>query len=155
DLGRPGGVNSHIRAQAQALRRLGHEVAVFGASSRPLGSGELALGGCVSLVVGGTETGFGVDPRSWFQVARLFRGLPFDVLHMHEPFMPLVPWFVLQQSPAPIVATFHTHRERGHRWYATCRPLLEPMMRRIRARLVVSDAARRTIAPHFPDEYEI
>jgi phosphatidylinositol alpha-mannosyltransferase len=74
---------------------------------------------------------------------------------MHEPFTPLVPWFVLEQSPAPIVATFHTHREQGHRWYPKCRWLFEPMMRRIRARLAVSDAARRTVASHFPGEYEI
>ena len=155
DLGQPGGVNSHIRAQAQALRDLGHEVSIFGASSAPLSNGELALGRCVSLVIAGTETGFGVDPRSWFQIARLFRRSPFDVLHMHEPLTPLVPWFVLKQSPAPIVATFHTHREHGHRWYPKYRWLLEPMMRRIRARLAVSDAARRTVAPHFPGEYEI
>ena len=41
DLGRDGGVNSHIRAQARALRRLGHDVVVFGASSAPLGDGEV------------------------------------------------------------------------------------------------------------------
>ena len=64
DLGRSGGVNTHIRAQARALRSLGHEVCVFGASSAPLEDGEVSLGGCISLVIGDTETGFGVDPRS-------------------------------------------------------------------------------------------
>src|SRR5476649_2828083 len=44
DLGREGGVNSHIRAQATALRRLGHSVVIFGASSAPLGDGEIAIG---------------------------------------------------------------------------------------------------------------
>ena len=69
DLGRDGGVNSHIRAQARALRALGHDVCVFGASSAPLADGERALSGCISLVVGGTETGIGLDPRSWWRVA--------------------------------------------------------------------------------------
>jgi phosphatidylinositol alpha-mannosyltransferase len=155
DLGRAGGVNSHIRAQARALRRLGHHVDVFGASSAPLCDDELALGRAVSLVIGGTETGFGLDPRSWRLVADLFRARRFDVLHMHEPLMPLVPWFVLQQSAAPVVATFHTHREQGHRWYGRYRRLLAPLMRRIRVRLAVSDAARRTVARHFPGDYEI
>ena len=98
DLGRDGGVNSHIRAQARALRALGHDVCVFGASSAPLADGERALSGCVSLVIGGTETGIGVDPRSWWRVAELLRTARFDVLHMHEPLMPLVPWFALRQS---------------------------------------------------------
>jgi phosphatidylinositol alpha-mannosyltransferase len=155
DLGRDGGVNSHIRAQARALRRLGHDVCVFGASSAPLGDAELALSTCVSLVIGGTETGIGVDPRSWWRVAALFRRARFDVLHMHEPLMPLVPWFALRQAAVPVVATFHTHREQGHRWYGPYQGLLAPLMRRIRTRLAVSEAARRTVARDFPGRYEI
>jgi phosphatidyl-myo-inositol alpha-mannosyltransferase len=155
DLGRPGGVNSHIRAQARALRGRGHQVSIFGASSMPLTGDELALGGCVSFVIGGTETGFGVDPRSWVRVADMFRRSAFDILHLHEPLMPLVPWFVIQQSRAPIVATFHTHREDGHVWYPKWRWLLAPMMRRIHTRLAVSEAARETVARHFPGVYEV
>jgi phosphatidylinositol alpha-mannosyltransferase len=155
DLGRDGGVNSHIRAQARALRSLGHDVCVFGASSAPLAGGELAVSTCISLVIGGTETGIGLDPRSWRRVAELFRTARFDVLHMHEPLMPLVPWCALRQSVAPVVATFHTHREQGHRWYGRFHWLLAPLMRRIRIRLAVSDAARRTVARAFPGEYEV
>jgi phosphatidylinositol alpha-mannosyltransferase len=155
DLGRHGGVNTHIRAQAAALRRLGHEVSVFGASSAPLMDGEVSLGPCVSLVIGNTETGFGADPRSWRRVRDLFRSRQFDVIHMHEPLMPLVPWFVLWQSTAPVVATFHTYREDGHRWYPRYRRIFEPLMRRVRVRLAVSDAARRTVSSHFPGAYEI
>jgi phosphatidylinositol alpha-mannosyltransferase len=155
DLGRDGGVNSHIRAQARALRRLGHHVCVFGASSGPLADGELALSTCISLVIGGTETGIGIDPRAWGRVAELFRTGRFDVLHVHEPLMPLVPWFVLWQSPVPVVATFHTHREQGHRWYGRYHWLLAPLMRRISTRLTVSGAARRTVARDFPGDYQI
>lgn len=89
DLGRAGGVNTHIRAQAAALRSLGHDVCVIGASSAPLPEGEIALCSSVSLVIGHTETGFGIDPRSWWTVRRLLRDRQFDVLHMHEPLMPL------------------------------------------------------------------
>jgi phosphatidylinositol alpha-mannosyltransferase len=69
--------------------------------------------------------------------------------------MPLVPWIAVRQSTAPVVATFHTHRELGHRWYGPSRWLLDPLMRRVRVRLAVSDAARRTIAGHFGGDYEI
>jgi phosphatidylinositol alpha-mannosyltransferase len=155
DLGRDGGVNSHIRAQARALRGLGHDVCIFGASSAPPSGGELAVSACISLVIGGTETGIGVDPRSWWRVGELFRTARFDVLHMHEPLMPLVPWVALRQSVAPVVATFHTHREQGHRWYARYGRMLAPLMRRIRRRLAVSDAARRTVATRFPGDYDI
>ena len=155
DLGRDGGVNSHIRAQARALRQLGHTVTVFGASSAPLSDGELALSTSISMVIGGTETGIGVDPRSWWRVARLFQTSRFDILHVHEPLMPLLPWFALRQSTAPVVATFHTYREQGHRWYRRYRRLLAPLMRRIHARLAVSEAARRTVTHDFPGDYEV
>jgi phosphatidylinositol alpha-mannosyltransferase len=155
DLARPGGVNSHIRAQAAALRQLGHDVSIFGAASAPLEGDEVSLGPCVSLVIGKTETGFGADPRSWRRVRDLFRSRRFDIVHMHEPLMPLVPWFVLWQSTAPVVATFHTYREDGHRWYPRYRRIFEPLMRRVRVRLAVSDAARRTVSSHFPGAYEI
>ncbi len=155
DLGRAGGVNTHIRAQAQALRRLGHDVCVFGATSAALPDGEVSLGGCLSLVVGDTETGFGADPRSWLSSRRLLQSRHFDVLHMHEPLMPLPPWFVLRQARMPIVATFHTHRDDGHRWYPRYRWIFEPLIKRVRVRIAVSEAAKRTIAAHFPGDYEI
>jgi phosphatidylinositol alpha-mannosyltransferase len=109
----------------------------------------------VSLVVGGTDTGIGVDPRAWWRVARLLRRERFDVLHVHEPLMPLVPWVVVRQAAAPIVGTFHAHREEGHHWYGPCHWLLEPLMRRIDTRIAVSEAARRTVAKDFPGEYEL
>ncbi len=155
DLGRPGGVNTHIRAQARALRCLGHDVCVFGASSAALSGDEVSLGGCVSLVIGDTETGFGVDPRSWWTVGRLLRTKRFDVIHMHEPLMPLPPWFVLRQARVPVIATFHTYREQGHRWYPKHHWIFDPLMKRITVRLAVSEAARRTVAAHFPGDYEI
>jgi len=155
DLGRAGGVNTHIRAQAEALRRLGHDVCVFGATSTDLPDGEVSLGGCLSFVVGDTETGFGADPRSWLSSRRLLQSRGFDVLHMHEPLMPLPSWFVLRQARVPVVATFHTYREEGHRWYPKYRWIFDPLMRRVRVRLAVSEAAKRTVATHFPGDYEI
>src|SRR5262245_50714336 len=107
DLSLMGGVNSHIRSQAAALRSLGHDVCVFGAASAPLPDGELALSGCFSLVIGTTETGLGLDPRSEWRVRKLMRQGRFDIVHLHEPLMPLVPWFALWHASAPVVGTFH------------------------------------------------
>ena len=113
------------------------------------------MGGCISLVVHGTETGIGIDPRAWQLVGRLLRREQLDVLHVHEPLMPLVPWCATWRSGAPIVATFHTHREHGHRFYPLARPLVAPLMRRVAKRLAVSTAARDTVARYFPGEYTI
>lgn len=155
DLSRAGGVNTLIRAQAKALTRRGHDVCVFGASSSPVGDCEASLGPCASIVIGDTETGFGVDPRSYWTAKRLLRERLFDVVHMHEPLMPLPSWFVLLQADVPIVATFSVYRERGHRWYPMFHGFFDVLMKRVRVRLAVSEAAKRTVAAHFPGDYEI
>lgn len=154
DLSAPGGINNQIRAQARALRGLGHDVRIFGPASSPLTDGERPLGRTISVSLGGTESGLGVDPRAFAEVGRMLRE-GFDIVHVHEPFTPLVPWIVLLRSRAPVVGTFHVYREDGHRLYATFAWALEPLARRLRARIAVSDAARRTVASHFPGEYEI
>jgi phosphatidylinositol alpha-mannosyltransferase len=155
DLSRAGGVRTHIRAQATALRARGHLVTVHGPASAAVGDGEIAIGGARSLRLGGTESGLGLNPLSAGSVARALDRGYFDVVHVHEPLTPLVPWLALLLSRAPVVATFHVYRERGHRFYAAARPMLRGLMRRISRRIAVSDAARRTVAAHFPGAYDI
>ena len=154
DLSAAGGINTQIRAQARALRRLGHTVGVAGPASRTLQDGERSLGRTWSVTLGGTESGLGVDPRAFAAAGRLLRE-PLDIVHVHEPLTPFVPWIVLMRSRAPLVGTFHVHREEGHRFYPSTAWALQPLARRLRARVVVSEAARRTVAPHFPGEYQI
>jgi phosphatidylinositol alpha-mannosyltransferase len=155
DLARAGGVASHIRAQARALRSLGHRVQVYGPASAPLPDGEVALGGSMALTVGGTTSGVAFDPRIALRLARVTANERFDVVHVHEPLMPLLSWCAVWFANAPVVATFHVHREGGHPFYPVAKPLLAPIARRIAARIAVSDAARRTAARYFPGEYEI
>ena len=154
DLSEPGGVNNQIRGQARALRHLGHDVGVYGPASSRLGGGEQSLGGSVSVTLGGTKSGLGVDPRSPAAVRRMFQE-NFDVVHVHEPLTPLVPLIAVWKARCPLVGTFHVHRENGHRLYALSAWALAPLVGKLGARLVVSEAARRTVARHFPGEYEI
>ena len=155
DLARPGGVGTHVRAQARALRGRGHQVEIFGPASSALPEGERALSSAVAIAVGGTESGLGLDPLSARSVARLFRRERFDVVHVHEPLTPLLPWFALRASPAPVVGTFHVHREAGHRFYPLARPLLQRLIAHVARRIAVSEAARDTVARHFPGTYDI
>jgi phosphatidylinositol alpha-mannosyltransferase len=154
DLSEPGGVNNQIRGQARALRHLGHDVGVYGPASSPLGGGEQSLGRSVSVTLSGTRAGLGVDPHGPAAVGRMLRER-FDVVHVHEPLTPLVPWIVVWKARCPVVGTFHVHRENGHRLYALSAWALAPLVGKLGARLAVSDAARRTVTRHFPGEYEI
>jgi phosphatidylinositol alpha-mannosyltransferase len=61
----------------------------------------------------------------------------------------------VQAARSPVVATFHVHREGGHRLYRWSRPLLAPLMARIARRIAVSESARETVAAHFPGRYDV
>lgn len=154
DLATPGGIGSHIRAQARALRSLGHNVRIFGPASAPLPDGEVALSGSVTVRFSGTASGAGLDPFGAARVRRVFASESFDIVHVHEPLMPLLPWAATWFATAPVVGTFHVHRERGHRWYPAARPLLARIVRRIDARIAVSAAALETASRSFPGDYE-
>jgi phosphatidyl-myo-inositol alpha-mannosyltransferase len=155
DLASHGGVASHIRAQGRALSQLGHAVRIFGPASKPLENGETALAGSTRVTFGGTASGAALSPSVFQRVAALYAAEPFDVVHVHEPLMPLLPWAAVWAATAPVVATFHVYRESGHRWYPLARPLLQTIVNRIDARIAVSEAARRTVESVFPGDYEI
>jgi len=155
DLARHGGIASHIRAQGRALAALGHAVRIFGPASKPLENGETAVAGATTVTFGGTSSGAAFNPSVFQRFAAIFAAEPFDVVHVHEPLMPLLPWAAVWAATAPVVATFHVYRETGHRWYPLARPLLQTIVNRIDARIAVSEAARRTVAAFFPGDYEI
>lgn len=154
DLSADGGINNQIRAQARALRRLGHVVTVAGPASGEVEPAEEPLGRTIRVTFGGTESGLGLDPRAVGATERLLRR-PFDIVHVHEPMVPLVPWLTVLRARAPVVATFHVHREQGHRLYRTWSWALQRLARRLGARIAVSEAAHRTAASHFPGHYDI
>lgn len=155
DLASHGGIASHIRAQGRALSALGHAVRIFGPASKPLTNGETAVAGSTTVTFGGTSSGAAFNPSVFQRIAALFAAEPFDVVHVHEPLMPLLPWAAVWAATAPVVATFHVYRETGHRWYPLARPLLQSIVNRIDARIAVSEAARRTVETFFPGHYEI
>ena len=137
------------------MAALGHAVRVFGPASKPLGNGETALARSQTVTFGGTASAATFDPRVFTAVRAVFAAESFDVVHVHEPLMPLLPWAAVWAATAPIVATFHVHRESGHRWYPLARPLLHTIIARVDARIAVSNAARETVAAVFPGHYEV
>jgi phosphatidyl-myo-inositol alpha-mannosyltransferase len=155
DLARPGGIATHIRAQAAALRALGHAVRVHGPASAALSDGEVPLGPAIGVTIGGTTSGIALDPRCAWRAREILHTERFDVVHVHEPLMPVAAWAAVWFARAPVAATFHVHREEGHRFYPVARPLLAPIAARIGRRIAVSPSARRTVARHFPADYAI
>ena len=155
----PGGVNNHIRPLAAQFIRAGHEVRIIAPSSRRWSHrcdyltviGEHVIGLPAAGSVASVCLSFNTGPR----VKALLAREQFDVVHVHEPFMPLLPFLFLRYSRSTTVATFHAAREGGSRLYAYSQFIIRPWWSRIHGRIAHSRAALRLIARHFPDRYRI
>ncbi len=145
DLAVPGGVNRHARELAGALAARGHEVRLLGPSSAPERETDPRVTTCGRIWVGalnGARSRVTLDPRIWPAVRRLTAEFRPEVVHLQEPFLPLLnPAVLLAARGARRVGTFHTYSEtsRGYLWaWPWCRWI----NRRLDVRIAVSAAAR-------------
>ncbi len=155
----PGGVNSHVTQLAEQFVRSGHHVRVVAPSSRRWSHrcdyltviGEHVIGLPASGSVANVCLSFNLAPR----VKSFLAHERFDVVHVHEPFMPLLPFQFLRYADSNLVATLHATRDGGSRMYAYSRFLIKPWWDRIQGRIAVSRAALKMIGRYFADRYRI
>ena len=158
DLSVPGGVNAHVFSLAAELRDRGFEVKILGPASDPRRVTDpevITIGSAVPLYVAGSVARLDVNPCTIPRLVRVLRRERFDLLHLHEPFVPMVPFACLLFSSALKVATFHLYREQTHRLYQWSAPWLRLLARRLDVRIAVSPAARRTVSEFLPDDYAV
>lgn len=151
DWSHPGGVSEHIRHLADHLRRLGHEVAVLAPSSRKQVDDPHfhRIGGVVAVPVNDSVARITLDFNLARQVGEILDTQRFDVLHLHEPFMPALPLTVLRMSAAANVATFHAFAKSNLGYYYG-RRFFRPYLKRLHRTIAVSRPAREFLLQYFP-----
>jgi len=150
DWSYPGGVKTHITGLAAALRRRGDEVRIIAPASSER-AGISVAGRSVGIPLNGSVARLCFTPRAASRVMQFSRDV--DILHLHEPGIPSVSMLALFAG-LPAVATFHASAERS-RMYGAAAPVLNPLLKRLKSRIVVSAAAQRLIARYFPSDYEL
>ena len=150
------GVNRHIGQLAAQFRRWGHEVTILAPASDPSG----AEGQCVVMGRPRAVPASGSMARisfSWRNraIETLLDGEDFDIIHLHEPLMPLLPYQVLRHSNAANVGTFHAAKDGGNRIYEYTRPLTRRWFRKLDGKIAVSPAASRLVGRYFPGYFNL
>lgn len=147
DLSEPGGVQAQVMGLASALRLLGEDVSIVG-PGLPTGVDGVDLGSSVSVPGNGSLAPISVDPRVRSAIREAVRD--FDLLHIHEPLMPMVSFSALHTG-VPVVATFHAAPEGIlNRFYNLMGPSLVRILgKNTRWVTAVSETAARPIAPHM------
>ena len=144
DLGVPGGVQSHVVHLAAALRELGDQVDLV-APGRPQPSEEgvarhLPVGRTVPVPFNGSVAPIALGPGAALRTRRALVQLRPDVIHVHEPIVPVVGIAAATSGVAPVVGTVHAWADRAVA-YRAIRPVARWVLRHLAVAVAVSGAA--------------
>jgi len=121
DLSSPGGVQTQVFGLAERLAGMGDEPVIIG-PGLPSDIEGVDLGKAVRIPGNGSMVPISLDPRAITLIRKAVGDV--DVLHVHEPFMPLASLAANQSGP-PVVATFHADPSR---WVRAIYSFSEPIM---------------------------
>lgn len=151
-----GGVNAHIAQLADKFREWNHQVTIIApASDKKAAEQEcIVMGEPIALPVSGSmaRITFTWQPKA---IKKLLEEEGFDIVHLHEPLMPLLTYQVLRYSRAINVGTFHAAKEGGNRFYGYTKPLTKRWFRKLDGKIAVSPTASQLVSRYFAGYFNI
>ena len=149
DLGKPGGVQAQVLGLAAHLDGHSDEALVIG-PGLPQGVPGNDLGSAVAIPGNASMVPISLDPRVMSRIRLAAREI--DLLHVHEPLMPLVSLAALRVGK-PVVATFHAAPGPwGRGFYGLMGSRLRRMLGPNVARVT---AVSKTAAAPLPESLEV
>ncbi len=161
DFAYPGGVVSHIMALERCFTRMGHEVKVIAPASKravsTLGDRFIPLGTPRPIPTSGSIVRVTISLRLAHKIKAVLNEEKFDIVHLHEPFMPMLCSAVLRFSNAPNIGTFHACD--GRPSYGLGWPIVPALERRrahkLSGQIAVSQPAMKFASKYIPGDYTI
>lgn len=142
----PGGVQQQAMELSARLCDAGNDAYVVAPRASDLPNA-LDVGGSVAIRANGAIAPIALSPRAYRRVGEAVASA--DVVHVHEPFMPLVGWAAMR-AEAPTVLTFHADPSSVVRvLYRAGTPALRRLLRGAGAVSAVSAVARTVVGPLF------
>jgi phosphatidylinositol alpha-mannosyltransferase len=156
-----GGVQTHVVELSNALIDSGHDVRVMApcTGNEPVYDMRAAkletFGRTVPIVTAGSVARISLS--IWYQrkLMSIFQDQNFDVVHIHEPLMPMFGLMASYYSPSPTVGTFHAYNEGRGRGYFFWKPVLNRGAVRLSGRIAVSEPARQFANKYFRGNYTV
>ena len=165
-------MNRHVEALAEEFLGRGHHVRVLAPLDPPGRLSRLShraapepreppeyltpLGRTVGIAANGAVSNLSVSPRGGVLAPRLeLRGGDFDIVHIHEPIVPLVGWNAALGTSAPAVGTFHSYSTKALPNHIGSALGARRVFNRLSARIAVSEAAAWTGRRWYGGRYEI
>jgi len=165
DFAFPGGVINHISALEQQFTRMGHQVKVIAPASKAASSVDdrlIPIGKPRPVPTSGSIARVTISPWLSSRIKAVLNEENFDIIHLHEPLMPMLCTTVLRLSKTANIGTFHAFcGQSGHEFlgYNFGRPfstmLLKRWFRKLDGKIAVSKPAMEYVRNYFPGYYNI
>jgi len=165
DFAFPGGVINHISALEQQFTKMGHKVKVIAPASEAasnVNSKLIPIGRPRPIPTSGSIARVTISPWLSSRIKHVLEEEKFDIIHLHEPFMPMLCTTVLRLSKTVNIGTFHASSVKS--WhelmgYNFGRPLSTMLLRRwcqkLNGRIAVSKPAMEYVSKYFAGDYNI
>jgi phosphatidylinositol alpha-mannosyltransferase len=160
DFAFPGGVVSNISSLERYLSRMGHEVKVIAPTSREIyafGDRFIPIGKPRPIPSSGSVIRISISFNLASKIKEVLEREKFDIVNLHEPFMPMLCSAILRFSKATNIGTFHAWD--GKPGYDWGKPISTWLIRRriknMAGRIAVSKMAESYVSRYIPGEYEI
>lgn len=160
DFAYPGGVANHISNLDRYLCRMGHEVKVIAPASRAIttfGDRFIPIGKPRSIPNSGSIARITLSLTLAGKIKAVLDEEKFDIVHLHEPFMPMLCSAVLRFSNTVNIGTFHACDGRpGYHWgWPVSKIMLRRRCRKLHGKVAVSRPAMRYASQYVPGDYDI
>ena len=160
DFSYPGGVANHISNLCKYLTNMGHEVRVIAPASKAVttfGDHFIPIGKPRPIPASGSIIRVTLSIRLASAIKEVLDREQFDIVHLHEPFMPMLCSAVLRFSNTVNIGTFHAcDGSPGYNFgWPVGRMMLNRRARKLDGKIAVSKPAMEYASKYVPGAYDI
>jgi phosphatidylinositol alpha-mannosyltransferase len=161
DFSYSGGVQRHIASLSRELHSRGHEVSILAPCTRnepavDIGDVDLrSFGRSVPIPTAGSIARISLSVWHDWRLKSMLENEKFDIVHVHEPLMPMLSLTASRFSPSTTIGTFHAYNEGRGRGYMLLNKVLNLGAVRLNGRIAVSEPAKHFANRYFEADYTV
>jgi phosphatidylinositol alpha-mannosyltransferase len=153
-----GGVSEHMLYLWKNLKGFGHEAKIlapsYGKNYPYVHEDFIRMGRAIKIPKNQSFAVLTFGIMIPWKLRRFLQKENFDIIHIHGPVAPVLPYFALKYSNAKNFITFHSAHEESL-GYVLWEPVLEQYFRKLDGLIAVSEVARDSVSRYFPGDYRI
>ena len=115
DPSQAGGVQEHIHLLSNNLHHLGHQIDIYGPEKNiHQFINYYPIAKSIKIPVpNGSWTNITIEKQNIKKLINKFNKKKYDIIHIHDPYVPFVGWEIMKKTQSKKVATFHSAWEKN------------------------------------------